>query len=148
MKSLTLYAFVLSWALESLRTHSRLNDLALPPWTLRWISTCCSTYRNHIKLQLTNLQEPAEKNTHNCRCFNPASSALTLFAKHQEEHPACKTLNDEVLAWLSGWSEVQLICMWSSWCYCHPIISCFIKIEIGLTFLLPAYPGCHGKRRH
>jgi len=31
---------------------------------------------------------------------------------------------------------------WSSWCHCHPIISCFIKIEIGLNFLVPAYPGC------
>jgi len=28
---------------------------------------------------------------------------------------------------------------------CHPIISCFIKIQIGLTFLVPAYPGCPGK---
>jgi len=26
-----------------------------------------------------------------------------------------------------------------------PIISCFIKIQIGLTFVLPAYPGCSGK---
>ena len=26
-----------------------------------------------------------------------------------------------------------------------PPHSCFIKIQIGLTFLLPAYPGCHGK---
>jgi len=27
----------------------------------------------------------------------------------------------------------------------HPIISCFIKIQIGLTFLVPAYPGCPEK---
>jgi len=47
-----------------------------------------------------------------------------------------------VLAWLSVWSEVQMICIWSSWCHCHPIISCFIEIQIGLTFLVPAYPGC------
>jgi len=26
---------------------------------------------------------------------------------------ACKKLSDEVLAWLSVWSEVQMICMWS-----------------------------------
>jgi len=26
-----------------------------------------------------------------------------------------------------------------------PIIYCFIKIEIGLTFLMPAYPGGPGK---
>jgi len=44
----------------------------------------------------------------------------------------------EVLAWLSVWSEVQMICIWSSWCHCHPIISCFIKIQTVLTFLVPA----------
>jgi len=39
-----------------------------------------------------------------------------------------------VLAWLSVWSEVQMICIWSGWCHCHPIISCFIKIHNGFTF--------------
>jgi len=28
---------------------------------------------------------------------------------------------------------------------CHPIISCFIKIQIGLSALVPAYTGCAGK---
>jgi len=27
----------------------------------------------------------------------------------------------------------------------RPIISCFIKIQIGLTFLVPAYAACPGK---
>ena len=52
-----------------------------------------------------------------------------------------RDFSDEVLAWLSVWSEVQMTCIWSSWCHCHLIISCFIKIQIGLTFLVPAYPG-------
>ena len=56
-----------------------------------------------------------------------------------------RKLSDEVLAWLSVWREVQVICMWSSWCHCHPIISCFVKMQIGLTFLVPAYRGCPGK---
>jgi len=56
-----------------------------------------------------------------------------------------KKLSDEVLAWLSVCSEMVMICIWSSWCHCHPIISCFVKIQIGLTFLLPTYPGCPGK---
>jgi len=30
-----------------------------------------------------------------------AFGALTLLVEHQEEHPACKKLSDEVLAWLS-----------------------------------------------
>ena len=53
-----------------------------------------------------------------------------------------KKLSNEVLASLSVWSEVQVVCIWSSWCHCYPIIYCFIKIQIGLTFLVPAYPGC------
>jgi len=38
---------------------------------------------------------------------------LTLLVGHQEEHPARKKLSDGVLAWLSVWSEVQMICIWS-----------------------------------
>ena len=43
-----------------------------------------------------------------------ALSALTLLVGRQEEHPACKKLSDEVLAWLSVCSEVQIVCIWSS----------------------------------
>ena len=42
-----------------------------------------------------------------------------------------KNLSDEVL--------VRLICVWSSWCHCHRIVCCFIKIQISLTSLVPAY---------
>ena len=73
-------------------------------------------------------------------------SALTLLAECQEGHRACKKLSDEVLAWLSVWNEVQMICIWSIWCHCYPIISCFIKIQIGLTFLMPAYQVVLEKR--
>ena len=47
-------------------------------------------------------------------CKEVAFSALTLLVGRQEEHPACKKLSDEVLAWLCVWSEVQMICIWSS----------------------------------
>jgi len=40
-------------------------------------------------------------------------SALTLLDGHQEEHPSCKKSSDDVLAWLSVWSEVQMLCIWS-----------------------------------
>ena len=40
-------------------------------------------------------------------------SGLTLLVGHQEEHLACRNFIDEVLAWLSVWSEVQMICIWS-----------------------------------
>jgi len=61
-------------------------------------------------------------------------SALTQLVGHQEKHPALKKLSDVVLAWLSVWSEVQMICIWFSWCHCHLIISCFSKIQNGLPF--------------
>jgi len=41
-------------------------------------------------------------------------SCLTLLVWQQEGHPACKKLSDEVLAWLSVWSEVPIVCVWSS----------------------------------
>ena len=51
-----------------------------------------------------------------------AFGALTLLAWHQEEHPVCK--NWVMRCWcsyLSGlWSEVQIVCIWSSWCHCIP----------------------------
>jgi len=40
-------------------------------------------------------------------------------------------LSDEVPQWLSVWSKVQMICLWSSWCHCHPVISWFIKVQNG-----------------
>ena len=40
----------------------------------------------------------------------------------------------EVLVWLSVWSKVQMICVWSGWCHRHPIISCSSKIQNGLPF--------------
>jgi len=42
-----------------------------------------------------------------------AFSALTLLVGRQEGHPARKNLSDEVLAWLSAWSDVQMNCIWS-----------------------------------
>jgi len=33
----------------------------------------------------------------------------------------------------------------SCWYHSHPVISCFIKMWIGLTFLVPAYQACPGK---
>jgi len=59
--------------------------------------------------------------------------------------PPVKNLSDEVLVWLSVWNEVQIICIWFSGCHCHPIISCFIKIQAGLTLQMLAYPGSPGK---
>jgi len=60
--------------------------------------------------------------------------ALTLLVGWQEGQPACKKLSGEILAWLPVWSEVQIICIWSSWCHYHPIICRSSKIQNGLPF--------------
>jgi len=60
-------------------------------------------------------------------------SALTLLIGRQEGHPAWK-LSGEVLVWLSVWSKVQMICIWSSWCHCHPVTYCSNKIQNGVPF--------------
>jgi len=73
-----------------------------------------------------------------------AFETLTLMVGRQEEHLACKKLSDDVLAWLSG-VRCKWLALWSSWCHCYPVISCFIKIQSVLTFLVPAYTGCPGK---
>jgi len=41
------------------------------------------------------------------QCFNTVELG-------PEEHPACNNFSDEVLAWLSVCSEVQMICIWCS----------------------------------
>jgi len=48
-------------------------------------------------------------------------------------------LSGEVLAWLSVWSEVQLMPLPLS-------VSCFSEIQIGFTILVLAHPGSPGKR--
>ena len=50
-------------------------------------------------------------------------SALPLLVGCQEGHPARKKSD----WWDAGmgifWSEVQIACLWFSWCHCHPIMS-------------------------
>jgi len=64
-----------------------------------------------------------------------------MLVGRQEQHPVCK--NWVMRSWHGYLSGAR--CIWSSWCYCHPVICRFIKIQIGSTFLLPAYPDCPGK---
>jgi len=41
--------------------------------------------------------------------YTDSFSALTLLVGHQEEHLAHTKMSDEVLAYLSVWSEVQMV---------------------------------------
>jgi len=64
--------------------------------------------------------------------------AFTALVGCQKEHPACK--NWVMRCWRGYLSAVR--CKWFA-CHCHPIISCFINIQNGFTFLV--YPHCPQK---
>jgi len=56
-------------------------------------------------------------------------------------YPACKNLSGGVLVWLSVCSEVHMAQLMPL-----PLaVSCFSKIQIGFTVLIPAHPGSPGK---
>jgi len=74
-----------------------------------------------------------------------AFSALTLLVGRQEGHPACKKTE-----W---WSAGVVICLERGadlhMAQLMPLpltVSCFSKIQVGFTFLVPAHPGSPGKR--
>jgi len=65
-----------------------------------------------------------------------------------EGHPASKKLlflSGGVLAWLSVWSEVQT-CIMAQLMPLPLTVSCSSEIQIGFTFLVPAYLGSPGQR--
>ena len=73
-----------------------------------------------------------------------AFSALMLLVGWQEGHPACKKLSGGVGIVISlqrgaDFHTAQLMPL--------PLtVSCFSKIQIGFTFLVPAHDGSPGKR--
>jgi len=74
-----------------------------------------------------------------------AFSALTLLVGRQEGHPACKKLSGGVLSWLSYLEQDADLHM----AQLMPLpltVSCFSKIQIGFTFLVPAHAGSPGQR--
>ena len=75
-------------------------------------------------------------------------SALTLLVGPQEGHPACKKLCGGVLGCWHGYLSGAR-CRHLHMAQLMPLpltVSCFNKIQIGFTFLVPADPGSPGKR--
>ena len=77
-------------------------------------------------------------------CTTVAFSALTLLVGRQEGHPTCKT---------EWWGAGVVICLERGadlhMAQLMPLpltVSCFSKIQIGFTFLVPAHLGIPGKR--
>ena len=38
----------------------------------------------------------------------------------QQKCSVQRKLSDKMLVWLSVWNLVHIVCIWSSWCHCHP----------------------------
>ena len=73
-----------------------------------------------------------------------AFGALTLLVGRQEGHPACKKLSGGVLVviCLERGADLHMVQLMPL-----PLtVSCFSKIQIGFTFLVPAHPGSPGQR--
>ena len=72
--------------------------------------------------------------------LDQAFSALTLLVGRQEGHPACKKQSGMVICLERG-ADLHMARLMPL-----PLtVSCSSKIQIGFTFLVPAYPGCPGK---
>ena len=74
-----------------------------------------------------------------------AFSALTLLVGRQEGHPACKKLTGGVLAWYLSGARCRLTYM----AQLMPLpltVSCFSRIHISFTFLVPDHLGSPGQR--
>ena len=71
-----------------------------------------------------------------------AFSVLTLLVGQQEGHPACKVVGTDMVICLERDADLHMA-------HLIPLpltVSCFSKIQIGFTFLVPAHPGGPGKR--
>jgi len=73
-----------------------------------------------------------------------AFSALTLLVGRQEGHPACKKTEwwgAGVVVSLEQGADLHMTQLMPL-----PLtVSCFSKIQIGFTYLVPAYPGSPGR---
>jgi len=82
---------------------------------------------------------------YNLYCTIWPFSALTLLVRSQEGHPACKKPE-----W---WGAGVVVCpeqgadlCTAQWMPLPFTVSCFSKIQIGFTFLVPAHPDSPGQR--
>jgi len=70
-----------------------------------------------------------------------------LLVGRQEGHPVCKKLSGGVLAWLMVICLERGADLHTAQLMPLPLtVCCFIKIQIGFTFLVPAHPGSPRQR--
>ena len=86
---------------------------------------------NHIHVLCCNLDVLIE--------VGGAFSALTVLVRAPGRASGLLKLSDEVLVWLSVWSRVQMICMWSSRCHCHLCASLRFRLILSLWYQLTQF---------
>ena len=115
--------------LQAAQTHSKYTDLLL---NSEGIVAKNNTLRSYINCLLTYL-------------LTYTFSALTLLAGRQEGHPACKKIERcvaGVVVCLERCADLHMAQLMPL-----PLtVSCFSKIQISFTFLVPAQPGSPEKR--
>ena len=77
--------------------------------------------------------------------ISSAFSALTLLVGCQEEHPACKNLSDEVLAWLSSGAKCKWLAYGSADATATPS-SLLQQNPEWFILLVPTHSGSLGQR--
>ena len=79
--------------------------------------------------------QPSDRGRLKNRTENFAFSALTLvpLALNWASGRASglQKMSGQVLVWLSLWSEVHIVCIWSIWCHCH------LKTTSSLAWIKP-----------
>jgi len=107
--------------------------------TLKWhLVSYCIVCTVEAAWQLVNVIHVAEYSR------QLAFSALTLLVGRQEGHPACKKLSGG--CWRGCLSGARCTLDMAQLMPLPLTVSCFSKIQVGFTFLVPAQPGSPGKK--
>jgi len=95
-----------TWVQTSATLRIRLND------------PCAAAMRSYVKLLWTLVNQTINKLMKGC--WKKTANEYKGFCLRCCDTVGWACENWVVLVWLSVWSEVQTVCIWSSWCHCHP----------------------------
>ena len=112
----------------------RLDGLLGADWgedDLRWPIICrplldttdaFARHSTHTLILCRKIQIPVTSAATSAEAFSAMPSALWhCWLGGRKGIRRVKKLSGELLAWLSAWSEVQIVCIWPSWCHCHSL---------------------------
>ena len=109
------------------------------------IICCYFSAFSALTLRTATAQQWSVRVTDQFKCTGTSFSALTLLVGRQEGHPACKKTE--------RWGAGVVICLqrgadlhMAQLMLLPLTVSCFSKIQIGFTCLVPAHLGSPGKR--